>query len=62
MSYEKEIARLDGEVKRIGGKLGNAGFVDKAPADVIDKERAKLAEAEQARARLLEQRERIATL
>ncbi|OYW92515.1 MAG: valine--tRNA ligase, partial [Pseudomonadales bacterium 32-61-5] len=59
---DKEIARLDGEVKRIGGKLGNAGFVDKAPADVIDKERAKLAEAGQARARLLEQRERIATL
>ena len=59
---DKEIARLDGEVKRIGGKLGNAGFVDKAPAYVIDKERAKLAEAEQARARLLEQRERIATL
>lgn len=59
---DKEIGRLDGEVKRVGGKLGNAAFVDKAPAEVIDKERAKLAEAEQARARLLEQRERIATL
>ncbi len=59
---DKEIARLDGEVKRVGGKLGNAGFVDKAPAEVIEKERAKLAEAEQARARLLEQRQRIASL
>ena len=59
---DKEIARFDGEVKRVGGKLGNAGFVDKAPAEVIEKERAKLAEAEHAKARLLEQRERIASL
>lgn len=59
---DKEIARLDGEVKRVGGKLSNTGFVDKAPAEVIDKERAKLAEAEQAKARLQEQRDRIATL
>ncbi len=59
---DKEIARLDGEVKRVGGKLSNAGFVDKAPPEVIDKERAKLAEAEQAKASLVEQRERIATL
>ncbi len=59
---DKEIGRLDGEVKRVGGKLSNAGFVDKAPAEVIDKERAKLAEAEQAKANLLAQRERIASL
>jgi len=59
---DKEIGRLDGEVKRVGGKLANAGFVDKAPAEVIDKERAKLAEAEQAKANLLAQRERIASL
>lgn len=59
---DKEIGKLDGEVKRVGGKLGNAGFVDKAPPEVIDKERAKLAEAEQAKARLMEQRERIASL
>ncbi|MEW6312405.1 MAG: valine--tRNA ligase, partial [Pseudomonadota bacterium] len=59
---DKEIARLDGEVQRVGGKLANAGFVDKAPPQVIDKERAKLAEAEQARAKLVEQRARIASL
>jgi valyl-tRNA synthetase len=59
---DKEIQRLDGEVKRVGGKLANAGFVDKAPAEVIDKERAKLAEAEQALANLAEQRQKIATL
>ncbi|MEX6501278.1 valine--tRNA ligase [Pseudomonas zhanjiangensis] len=59
---DKEIARLDGEVKRVGGKLSNQGFVAKAPAEVLDKERAKLAEAEQALAKLAEQRERIAAL
>jgi valyl-tRNA synthetase len=46
----------------VGGKLGNAAFVDKAPADVIAKERAKLAEAEQAVAQFTEQRGRIASL
>ncbi|UCO99239.1 valine--tRNA ligase [Metapseudomonas lalkuanensis] len=59
---DKEIQRLDGEVKRVGGKLGNEGFVAKAPAEVIEKERAKLAEAEQALANLTEQRSRIASL
>ena len=59
---DKELARLDGEVKRVGGKLSNESFVAKAPAEVIDKERAKLAEAEQALAKLAEQRARIASL
>ena len=59
---DKEIQRLDGEVKRIGGKLGNAGFVDKAPPAVIDKEKAKLAEAQQALAQFSEQRAHIASL
>jgi valyl-tRNA synthetase len=59
---DKEIARLDGEVKRVGGKLSNEGFVAKAPAEVLDKERAKLAEAEQALSKLAEQREKIANL
>ena len=59
---DKEITRLDGEVKRVGGKLANEGFVAKAPAEVLDKERAKLAEAEQALSNLIEQRAKIASL
>ncbi|MFD3302324.1 valine--tRNA ligase [Aquipseudomonas alcaligenes] len=59
---DKEIQRLQGEVQRVGGKLANEGFVAKAPAEVLDKERAKLAEAEQALAKLVEQREKIANL
>ena len=59
---DKEIQRLTGEVQRVGGKLNNEGFVAKAPAEVLDKERAKLAEAEQALSKLVEQREKIANL
>ncbi|MBA1290165.1 valine--tRNA ligase [Pseudomonas japonica] len=58
----KEIQRLQGEVQRVGGKLSNASFVDKAPPAVIDKERAKLAEAEQALAKLADQHARISAL
>lgn len=38
----KEEKRLTGEVQRISGKLGNQGFVSKAPAQVIASEREKL--------------------
>jgi valyl-tRNA synthetase len=59
---DKEILRLQGEVQRVGGKLSNAAFVDKAPPEVIAKERAKLTEAEQALGKLAEQHARIASL
>ena len=49
IDFEKEIARLtaekkknDGEIERIEKKLANEGFVSKAPAAVIEGERAKL--------------------
>lgn len=59
---EKEMQRLSGEIKRVAGKLANQGFVAKAPADVIEKERAKQADFEQALTRLTEQHTRIASL
>ena len=37
-----EKAKLEGEIKRVEGKLSNEGFVAKAPAAVVDAERAKL--------------------
>ena len=40
---KKEEARLEGEVKRCEGKLNNQGFVSKAPANVIEEEKNKLA-------------------
>ncbi len=59
---DKEMQRLNGEIKRVSGKLSNQGFVAKAPADVIEKERAKQADFEHALARLTEQHTRIASL
>lgn len=38
---EKEIAKLESGLKAVAGKLGNENFVDKAPAAVVEKERAK---------------------
>ena len=37
----KEKKRLEGEVKRAAGKLSNEGFVSKAPAKVVEEEKAK---------------------
>ncbi len=38
----KELEKTQGEIKRLEGKLSNAGFVAKAPAQVVDAEKAKL--------------------
>ncbi|MCP5335433.1 MAG: valine--tRNA ligase [Oceanospirillaceae bacterium] len=59
---QKEIDKLNKEVDRIAGKLNNPAFVDKAPADVVAKEKAKIAEFEQARKTLEEQHAKIAAL
>ena len=42
----KELDRLTEEQGRLKGKLSNDNFVARAPADVVDKERAKLADIE----------------
>jgi len=58
----KEIDKLQKEIRRLEGKLGNAAFIAKAPAEVVDKERHKLAEYRKAAAQLQEQRARIEKL
>ncbi|WP_066014465.1 valine--tRNA ligase [Endozoicomonas atrinae] len=58
----KEIERFAKEVARFEGKLNNEKFISKAPADVVEKEKAKLAEAQVAKAKLEEQLEAIKTL
>ena len=58
----KEIIKTQGEIKRIEGKLGNEGFVAKAPEAVIAKEREKLAGYQDALVKLEEQKVTIAAL
>ena len=38
---QKEKKKLEGEVKRVKGKLSNEGFISKAPQKVVDEEKAK---------------------
>ena len=39
---EKELATVESEIARAQGKLNNTGFTAKAPAKLIDEEKAKL--------------------
>jgi len=55
----KEIEKLRKEVARGEGKLRNPNFVDKAPDDVVAKEREKLDDHRSQQARLEEQMEKI---
>ncbi len=59
---DKEIAKLRADVQRIEQKLSNPNFVDKAPAAVVQKERARLGEQGAAMAQLVAQRTKIASL
>lgn len=59
---DKELERIRKDIGRIEGKLGNEGFTAKAPADVIEKERGKLEDAQSSLNRLRDQREKIAAL
>jgi len=59
---EKEIERLERDIQRSEGKLANRNFVDKAPAAVVEKERARLGEQRTALEQLQEQLARIRRL
>ncbi|UXI00937.1 valine--tRNA ligase [Photobacterium sp. TY1-4] len=58
----KEIQKTEGEIKRIEGKLGNEGFVAKAPEAVVAKEREKLDGYKETLVKLAEQQATIAAL
>jgi len=51
---EKEKANLEKELERVDGKLNNTGFAAKAPAKVIDEERAKKVKYSEMYEKLLE--------
>ncbi|MBD8164762.1 valine--tRNA ligase [Erwinia persicina] len=58
----KEVLKLDVEMEKITTKLGNEGFVARAPEAVVAKERERLADFEQAKIKLIEQQAVIAAL
>lgn len=58
----KAIEKLEKDTQKIRGKLSNENFVAKAPAAVIDKEKAKLADAESTLAKMVDQKAEIAAL
>jgi len=55
----KDIAKLAGEAGKIESKLGNEQFVAKAPPDVIEEQRERLADARQALQKLTAARDRL---
>jgi len=49
---QKEIAKAEGEIKKLQKKLSNEQFLQKAPEAVVEEQRERLAEEERARAKL----------
>ncbi|WP_019571120.1 valine--tRNA ligase [Thioalkalivibrio sp. ALMg3] len=56
---DKEIGKLDKNLEQSEQRLSNASFVDRAPAEVVQKERDRVAEMHATRDQLAAQRERI---
>ncbi|RMX22055.1 valine--tRNA ligase [Legionella jordanis] len=58
----KELAKLDKDISLAENKLGNAKFIDNAPAEIIAKEQDKLAQAKIAKDKLLEHKKTVESL
>ncbi len=57
----KELAKAEAEIARFAQKLANPKFLDKAPAEVVEEQRQRRAEAEQTRQKLAAALARIAS-
>jgi valyl-tRNA synthetase len=58
---DRELAKAAAQLERFDQKLANPQFLDRAPTEVIEEQRARRAEAEQARRKLEAARARIAS-
>ncbi|NOX96495.1 MAG: valine--tRNA ligase [Nitrospirae bacterium] len=56
---EKEIAKIEKELKKLEKKLNNKDFLEKAPREIVKKERSKKKEYEAKISRLMENLEKI---
>ncbi|WP_428154742.1 valine--tRNA ligase [Brevundimonas sp.] len=59
---EKEIAVFESDIGHVNKKLGNPNFVSRAAPEVVDEQRAKLAEAEAGKVKLQAALTRLASL
>ena len=59
---KREISRVEAEIAKFEKKLANKAFIAKAPADVVEDQRAYLADAQAQRAKLSEAMERLSSL
>ncbi|MEZ5510303.1 MAG: valine--tRNA ligase [Gammaproteobacteria bacterium] len=59
---QKEISKREQEIARVEGKLSNESFVARAPADVVEKEKQKIAENQTALVELQAQLEKMRQL
>ncbi|HEX2164173.1 MAG TPA: hypothetical protein VHM02_09510, partial [Thermoanaerobaculia bacterium] len=53
VKLERELAKIDGEIAGAEARLANEQFVAKAPAAVVDGNRARLAELRERRERIV---------
>ena len=51
---EKERAKVQKDIDFLSGKLSNQGFIAKAPAQLIEAEKAKLAKAEEKMSKIVQ--------
>jgi valyl-tRNA synthetase len=56
---DKEIDRLEKEIAKASGKLSNASFVERAPAAVVEQEKARLAQFGETLEKVRTQRQRL---
>ena len=58
----RELEKRAGELSRCEGKLANTGFVERAPAEVVQREKARALELRAAIDRLMQQQQRLEAL
>jgi valyl-tRNA synthetase len=56
---EKEMSKVEADIKRVDAKLGNANFVARAPEEVVEEEKEKREEALARKLKIVEALERL---